>query len=291
MHAEKLASVGQLAAGIAHEINTPIQFVGDNTRFLQESFEDLIGLVAVYEELGNAANEGKVLPELVARARALSEEVEVDYLAEEVPSAISQSLEGIERVSNIVRSMKDFSHPGTHNLENIDLNNAIESTINVSRNEWKYVAEMVTEFDSTLTVVPCFLGELNQVILNMIVNAAHAIQDSRNETDPLGTITISTKPGNDNVEIRISDSGCGMAEDVRKRIFEPFFTTKGVGKGTGQGLAIAYAVIVEKHKGDVSVESEPGKGTTFIIRLPMNTTASSSEMDESEGLIKMSGAI
>lgn len=290
IHAEKLASVGQLAAGIAHEINTPIQFVGDNTRFLQESFEDLIGLVAVYEELGNAANEGKVLPELVARARALSEEIEVDYLAEEVPSAISQSLEGVERVSKIVRSMKDFSHPGTDNLENVDLNNAIESTINVSRNEWKYVAEMVTEFDSTLTVVPCFLGELNQVILNMIVNAAHAIKDSRNETDPLGTITISTKLDDNDVEIRISDSGCGMPEEVSKRIFEPFYTTKGVGKGTGQGLAIAYAVIVDKHKGKVSVESEPGKGSMFIIRLPMNTTACNSEMDESEGLIKKSGA-
>ena len=291
IHAEKLASVGQLAAGIAHEINTPIQFVGDNTRFLQESFDDLIGLVAVYEELGNAANEGKVLPELVARARALSEEIEVDYLAEEVPSAISQSLEGVERVSKIVRSMKDFSHPGTDNLENVDLNNAIESTINVSRNEWKYVAEMVTEFDSTLTVVPCFLGELNQVILNMIVNAAHAIKDSRNETDPLGTITISTKLNDNDVEIRISDSGCGMTEDVRKRIFDPFFTTKGVGKGTGQGLAIAYAVIVDKHKGKVSVESEPGKGSMFIIRLPMNTTACNSEMGESEGIIKKSGAI
>ncbi|MDX2505657.1 MAG: ATP-binding protein [Gammaproteobacteria bacterium] len=291
IHAEKLASVGQLAAGIAHEINTPIQFVGDNTRFLQDSFEDLIGLVAVYEEMANAANEGKALPELVAKARALSEEVEVDYLAEEVPSAISQSLEGIERVSKIVRSMKDFSHPGTDNLENIDLNDAIDSTINVSRNEWKYVAEMVTEFDSTLTVVPCFLGELNQVILNMIVNAAHAIKDSRNETDPLGTITISTKLSNDNAEIRISDSGCGMTEDVRKRVFEPFYTTKGVGAGTGQGLAIAYAVIVEKHKGDVSVESEPGKGTTFIIDLPMNTTVSNSDIDESEGLMKKSGAI
>ena len=291
LQSEKLASVGQLAAGIAHEINTPVQFVGDNTRFLQESFEDLMGLVAVYQELGNAANEGKVPAELVDRARTLSEEVEVDYLAEEVPNAISQSLEGVERISKIVRSMKDFSHPGTDNLENVDLNNAIESTINVSRNEWKYVAEMVNEFDSTLPLVPCFLGELNQVILNMIVNAAHAIKDSRNESDPLGTITISTKLADDDAEIRITDSGCGMAEEVSKRIFEPFFTTKGVGKGTGQGLAIAYAVIVDKHKGNISVISEPGKGSTFIIRLPMNASAKNREMDECEEIMKKTGVM
>jgi len=282
LHSEKLASVGQLAAGIAHEINTPIQFVGDNTRFLQESFNDLMGLVEAYEELGDAANEGNALPELVNKARALSEEVEVDYLAEEVPSAINQSLEGVERISNIVRSMKDFSHPGTDNLENIDLNNAIESTINVSRNEWKYVAEMVTEFEPTLTSVPCFVGELNQVILNMIVNAAHAIADSRNDSDPLGIITISTQLADNDAEIRITDSGCGMAENVSKHIFEPFFTTKAVGKGTGQGLAIAYAVIVDKHKGNISVNSEPGKGTTFIIHLPMNVTSNIQEMNEQE---------
>jgi len=291
LHTEKLASVGQLAAGIAHEINTPIQFVGDNTRFLQESFNDLLGLIEVYKELGNAANESKVLPELVDKAHALSEEVEVDYLSEEIPSAITQSLEGIERISKIVLSMKNFSHPGTDHLENVDLNHAIESTINVSRNEWKYVAEMVTEFDSSLLLVPCFPGEFNQVVLNMIVNAAHAIGDSRNETDPLGTITISTKLDDNNVEIRITDSGCGMDEEVSRHIFEQFFTTKGVGKGTGQGLSIAYAVIVDKHKGTVSVDSKPGKGSTFIIRLPMNMPVDKQEMDESKEIINKTGVM
>lgn len=279
LHAEKLASVGQLAAGIAHEINTPIQFVGDNTRFLQESFSDLMRLVAAYKELGVAANEGKALPELIDQAQVLSEEIEVDYLAEEVPSAIKQSLEGVDRISKIVRSMKDFSHPGTDHLESVDLNSSIESTINVSRNEWKYVAEMVTEFDPGLSLVPCYPGELNQVILNIIVNAAHAIADSRDESDPLGTITISTKQVDDDVEICIADSGSGMPDEVKKRIFEPFFTTKGVGKGTGQGLAIAYAVIVDKHKGSVTVDSELGKGTTFAIRLPMDATADGAETE------------
>ena len=282
LHAEKLASVGQLAAGIAHEINTPIQFVGDNTRFLQESFTDLLELVNVYKELCNAASEGKDLHELAEKARTLSDDIEVDYLAEEIPSSLSQSLEGVERISKIVRSMKDFSHPGTDTLEYIDINNSIESTINVSRNEWKYVATMVTDFDKELTSVPCYPGELNQVILNMIVNAAHAIDESRKEDDPLGTITVTTVSGSDYAEIRIADSGCGMDEETRKRIFEPFFTTKGVGKGTGQGLAIAYTVIVDKHKGMINVASKPGAGTTFIIQLPMNTPACSSEMDKTE---------
>ncbi len=236
-------------------------------------------LVAAYEELGNAANEGKALPELINRVQTLSEEVEVDYLAEEVPSAINQSLEGVERISKIVRSMKDFSHPGSDHLESIDLNHSIESTINVSRNEWKYVAEMVTELDTGLSLVPCYPGELNQVILNIIVNAAHAIADSRDESDPLGTITISTKQVDEDVEIRIADSGSGMPEEVKKRIFEPFFTTKGVGKGTGQGLAIAYAVIVDKHKGSVTVDSEPGEGTTFVIRLPMGANVADAETE------------
>ncbi|MCF6243144.1 MAG: ATP-binding protein [Bacteroidales bacterium] len=279
LHAEKLASVGQLAAGIAHEINTPIQFVGDNTRFLQDSFSDLFKLVSAYEELANAVNESSAFPELIGKVQTLSEEVEFDYLADEVPSAIKQSLEGVERVSKIVRSMKEFSHPGSDNIESIDLNRAIESTINVSRNEWKYVSEMVTDFDTSLDLVPCYPGEFNQVVLNMIVNAAHAIEDCRNNNDALGTINISTKLVDDDVEVRISDSGCGMSDEVKQRIFEPFFTTKGVGKGTGRGLAIAYSVIVDKHKGKVNVESEQGKGTTFIIRLPLVITAGEDETE------------
>ncbi|MGB5604406.1 MAG: ATP-binding protein, partial [Gammaproteobacteria bacterium] len=269
LQAEKLASVGQLAAGIAHEINTPIQFVGDNTRFLQEAFDDLLELVRVHEMLNSDDIDGTNKAKLAEKARVLSDELEVDYLAEEIPSAFNQSLEGIERVTKIVRSMKDFSHPGTEQKELIDINRAIDSTATVSRNEWKYDAELVTDFDAALSAVPCYPGELNQVILNIIVNAAHAIKDARGDDATLGTITISTRLDNDHAEIQIKDTGTGMPEAVRKRIFEPFYTTKGVGKGSGQGLAIAYSVIVDKHAGTLDVDSTPGEGTTFIIRLPM----------------------
>lgn len=269
LQAEKLASVGQLAAGIAHEINTPIQFVGDNTRFLQESFDELIELVAVYESMGRAAAAGPVPPDLADRARALHEQVEVDYLAAEVPRAIVQTLEGVERISQIVSSMKDFSHPGSGLQDFVDINQAIDTTITVSRNEWKYDAELVTDFDPRLTAVPCYRGEINQVILNIIVNAAHAIGDARGDDGAKGVITIGTRLVGDVAEIRIGDTGTGMTEEVRRRIFEPFFTTKGVGKGSGQGLAIAYAVVVERHGGDIEVDTVPGKGTTFILRLPM----------------------
>ena len=281
LQSEKLASVGQLAAGIAHEINTPIQFVGDNTRFLQEAFEDMTDLIALYKDQCTALLDGKNERESAEKAREKSEEIDIEYLIGEAPNAISQSLEGIERVSQIVRSMKDFSHPGSNQKEIIDINQAIESTMIVCRNEWKYDAELITDFDPTLTTVPCYAGELNQVLLNIIVNAAHAIRDSRGDSDILGTINITTRQHNDCAEIRIMDNGAGMPEEVRKRIFEPFYTTKGVGKGSGQGLAIAYSVIVDKHHGTIDVDSEPGKGTTFTIRLSMNINADACNVTDS----------
>lgn len=278
LHSEKLASVGQLAAGIAHEINTPVQFVGDNTRFLQTAFDDLNDLIMVYQQLAQAVTEGKPHDELLTSVTSLSEEVEVDYLAEEIPHAITQTLEGIERISKIVLSMKDFSHPGSNHKEVVDINHAIESTITVSRNEWKYNAELNTDFDEKLIAVPCYVGEFNQVILNIIINACHAIADAR-QGDKLGTIKISTRLEEQFAVVCISDTGTGMPDSVKKKIFEPFFTTKGVGKGSGQGLAIAYAVIVEKHGGSLAVESTPGEGTTFIIRLPMQTAANDDETE------------
>jgi signal transduction histidine kinase len=187
--------------------------------------------------------------------------------------AIQQSLEGLERVATIVGAMKEFSHPGGEDKVAINLNKAIESTITVARNEWKYVAEVVTDFDPDLPVIPCLAGEINQVILNLVVNAAHAIGEVVKEGDgPKGIITISTRHVHPWAEIRVQDTGPGIPEDIRERIFNPFFTTKDIGAGTGQGLAITHAVVVEKHSGTITLETEVGRGTTFIVRLPIETS-------------------
>ncbi len=270
VHAQKLESIGRLAAGIAHEINTPIQYVGDNTRFLEDSFGDLLRLHAKQAEVAQAAEEGAPDPSLIEACKALADEIDVAYLNEEIPKAISQSLEGVERVAKIVRAMKDFSHPGTGEKAPCDLNKAIESTITVARNEWKYVAEVVTEFDSSLPLVACLPAEFNQVILNIIVNAAHAIADVVEEdSQDKGAITIRTRQEGDWAVVSISDTGTGIPKEAQGAIFDPFFTTKEVGKGTGQGLAIARNVIVDKHGGTLTFESEQGKGTTFVIRMPI----------------------
>jgi signal transduction histidine kinase len=267
---QKLESIGHLAAGIAHEINTPTQYIGDNTHFIKDAFNDLLGLLDAYGQLFDAAKAGTITPELIATVEKSVVDSDVAYLTTEIPKAIEQSLQGISRVSKIVGAMKHFSHPGDSAKSPIDLNHAIESTITVATNEWKYVANLVTDFDPTLPPVRCLPGEFNQVILNMIVNATHAIADvNGNGASGKGTITVSTRRDGEWVEIRIKDTGTGIPEYLRNRIFDPFFTTKGVGKGTGQGLAIAHAVIVDQHSGTIQLESELGAGTTFIIRLPI----------------------
>jgi len=266
----KLEAIGQLAAGIAHEINTPIQFVGDNTRFFRDSFIDIERLATVRDRLMAAARRGSVPVELIAECEKIAEEIDFSYLREEIPQAVEQTLEGIERVAGIVRAMNEFSHPGVEEKTSIDINAAIQSTVTVSRNEWKYVAELEVDLDPDLLLVPCFPGDFNQVILNIVVNAAHAIRDaSELEGADKGLIQIATRRKGDWVQISISDTGTGMPDEVRSRIFDPFFTTKKVGQGTGQGLAIAYSVVVDKHSGSIEVESQMGKGTTFVIRLPM----------------------
>ena len=189
---------------------------------------------------------------------------------EEVPGALSQSLEGVERVAKIVRAMKDFSHPGGDEKVAVDIHRAIENTIIVARNEWKYVADLKTDFQESLPPVPCFPDEFNQVILNLIVNAAQAIADARgNGSRGKGTITVSTRQAGGWVEIRIADTGTGIPEDIRDKIFDPFFTTREVGEGTGQGLSVAHTVVVKNHGGTISVDSEVGRGTVFLVRLPM----------------------
>jgi PAS domain S-box-containing protein len=264
--AQKLESIGQLAAGVAHEINTPTQYVGDNVRFLRDGFGDyrafVDGVVSMIQSQGTEEER--------TRLRNLLQAADLDFLAEEIPSAFDQALDGVERIRRIVQSMKDFAHPGSNDFQAADLNRMIESTIVVASNEWKYVADVVRDYDEQLPPVPCLASEFNQVILNMIVNAAHAIAETdSSRAGTKGSIAVRTRVTDHFAEITIADTGTGMTEEVRKKIFDPFFTTKEVGKGTGQGLAISHTVIVEKHRGKIDVTSEPGRGTTFVIRIPL----------------------
>jgi signal transduction histidine kinase len=267
--AQKLEAIGRLAAGIAHEINTPIQYVGDNTRFLQESWRSFHALFAITRVMQQEATPGPISPQTLQRFDALAQGADFEYLQTEIPHAIEQSLEGIQRVTKIVRAMKEFSHPGSEEKKSIDINQAIETTITVARSEWKYVSDVETHFDPDLPLVLCYAGEFNQVILNLLINAAQAIAHVVGDgSQGKGKIVVSTARDQDSVEISISDTGAGIPEAVRARVFEPFFTTKPVGKGTGQGLSLAHTAIVRRHGGKIWFDSELGKGTTFYIRIP-----------------------
>lgn len=262
--AQRLESIGQLAAGIAHEINTPMQFIGDNHRFLADAFASMTRLVQAMR----AKAESLPQPE---REALLAAEAEADlpWLLEEVPKALEQSHEGIARVGMIVKAMKEFSHPGSEDIVPVDLNHAIESTLVVSRNVWKYVSDLVKELDPALPPVPVQPGGFNQVVLNLVVNAAHAIEDRLAGAGGKGTITVRTSATATHAVLSVSDTGCGIPDAIRQRIFDPFFTTKQVGRGTGQGLAIVRAEICERLRGEVAFESTVGAGTTFIVRIPL----------------------
>jgi PAS domain S-box-containing protein len=269
-HAQKMESIGQMAAGIAHEINTPLQYIGDNARFLRDSFFDILGLFKEHIQFINENKKNLLSPEQLNFIEVKRREKEFDYLVDEIPEAINESLEGIDRVNKIVQALKEFSHPGLDEKRPSDINRSINTTLNVSRNEWKYVAEVVVSLDMELPHVPCYLNDFNQVMLNLIINAVHAIKEKR-ESDPkkTETINISTKLRGKWVEISVSDTGRGIPESIQQKIFDPFFTTKEVGKGTGQGLAIVHAIIVKKHQGEIDFESKLGVGTTFRIKLPL----------------------
>jgi PAS domain S-box-containing protein len=269
-HAQKLESVGRLASGIAHEINTPIQFVGDNTRFVQDSFRGLQTLLSKYQELRDAAASGAVSPGVLAAVRRVEEESDCAYLLEEIPKALTQTLDGVTRVATLVRAMKDFAHPESKEKAAADLNKALLSTLIVARNELKCVADVETDLGDLPPVV-CNISDLNQVFLNLLVNAAHAIGDVVKDTGKKGKIRVRTVPEGKTVLVTITDTGCGIPEGIRTKVFDPFFTTKGVGRGTGQGLAIARSVVVERHKGTLTFESEVGKGTSFYVRLPVES--------------------
>jgi len=264
--AQKLESVGRLAAGIAHEINTPIQFVGDNTRFLQDAFASLGLLYNKFEKLRSAVS--TQCPGLLEDVRRAEEELDSAFLLKEIPKALDQSLEGVTRVATIVRAMKEFAHPESKDMAAADLNKALLSTLTVARNELKYVADVETDLGDLPPVV-CNVGDMNQVFLNLLVNAAHAVGDVMKVTGKKGKISVHTQVDGSMALIAIADTGGGIPEGIRSRIFDPFFTTKEVGRGTGQGLAIARSVVVDRHKGTLTYESEVGKGTTFYVRLPL----------------------
>lgn len=267
-HRQKMESIGSLAAGIAHEINTPIQYVGDNLRFLDESLSQVSEVLNACLRLASSLPESKDIPSLLSELRQSIERADLEYVLVEIPLAIQQGREGSRRVADIVRAMKEFSHPNTKQRVIVDIHQVIESTVTVSRNEWKYVADLVMDFDRSCPSISCLPGELSQALLNLIVNAAHAIGDNVHKGEK-GKITIRTRHDKKSVEIQVADTGKGIPEAIRDRIFDPFFTTKPVGVGTGQGLSISYLAIVEKHGGSIRFETELGKGTTFIIRLPI----------------------
>ena len=268
-HAQKLESLGQMAAGVAHEINTPIQFVGDSLSFLQEAFQDLRELLHRYQESKGTWGQDEAMAELAASLETAEEETDIEFIDEEAPGAFERATNGLARVATIVKALKSFSHPGSEEVSPNDLNEVIRTTLTLANNEVKYVAELETDL-ADMPEVPCHPGDMGQVFLNLIVNAAHAVGDKIEATGGIGKLRISSRVEGDNAVYEVQDNGGGIPEDIRERIFDPFFTTKEVGRGTGQGLAISRRIVVEKHQGRLEVETESGVGTTFRITLPLH---------------------
>ncbi|MDD5248928.1 MAG: ATP-binding protein [Rhodocyclaceae bacterium] len=257
LQSEKMASLGQLAAGVAHEINNPVGFVSSNLGTLRTYAERLLAVMAIYEKVIAALPADSVYRQMIEQARQAAD---VDYLKEDMLTLIRESAEGVTRVRQIVLDLKVFSHVDAVEWQATDLHRCIDSTLNLAAHAIKYKAEVVKDYGD-IPDVECLPAQLNQVLLNLLVNAAQAIETQ-------GTITIRTSADADEVRIAISDTGCGIAPEHLNRVFDPFFTTKPVGTGTGLGLSITYS-IVRKHHGRIEVESEPGKGTTFRVILPI----------------------
>ncbi|MFH1813591.1 MAG: ATP-binding protein [Pseudomonadota bacterium] len=272
LQAQKMESIGQLAAGIAHEINTPTQYVADNIGFVDMASSSLMTLLDKTLKVVEAARAGQPSDGLVAEVDAAVKKTKLDYLRRQIPEALAQSKEGLEHVARIVSAMKEFSHPSNGGKELLDIREVINTTVTVARSEWKYVAELETRYADDLPQVSCLRDMIGQVILNLVVNAAHAVADTlQSGVREKGKIRIMVKrAGEQHIAISVADDGGGIPEAIRGRIFDPFFTTKPVGKGTGQGLAIVYSTVVDKHGGEIRCDSEVGRGTCFTIRLPLS---------------------
>ena len=268
--AQKLEAVGRLASGIAHEINTPMQYAGDSARYLARAFQQALEALQAFERAARGPAEVSMDAAVEERLREALEAADFEFTRVEIPRALDRVLDGINRVSDIVRAMKEFAHPERRERTPADLNDMLQTTLTVARNEYKQVADIETEYGE-LPAVSCHVGELNQVFLNLLVNAAHAVGERVAGTRERGIIGIRTRLEGDQAVVEVRDTGAGIPEAARTMVFEPFFTTKPIGKGTGQGLAIARSIIVDKHGGDISFATELGRGTTFTIRIPIRS--------------------
>lgn len=266
LQSQKLGAIGQLSAGVAHEINTPMQFIGDNLYFSKDAVADLLRLVEKLKDLARGAG-GDATRERIAELEA---EADYEYLSAELPRGIERSMMGVERVTRIVRALKSFAHPDAGGFQSTNLRELVESTVTVATNEWKYLANMHVDVPEDVPPLDCVPGELSQVLLNLVVNAAHAIQDVVGNSGEKGEIRVTASHECGVIEIRVSDTGSGIPEQVRPRVFEQFFTTKDVGRGTGMGLSLAYSCVVQRHGGQLTFETEVGRGTTFLLRLPVH---------------------
>lgn len=267
LHSEKMASIGQLAAGVAHEINNPTGFISSNLNTLSDYLNDIKMLVTEYRKMINPLkdtitreNLPASLPEYIERISALEKKIDIDFLMDDTKDLIGETSNGARRIKKIVADLKDFAHPGEDKAKQANINENIESTLNVVWNELKYKAKVEKEYGD-IPQIECYPQQLNQVFMNLLVNASQAIEKK-------GEIRVTTRTVNNNIEIEISDTGSGIPEKNLSQIFDPFFTTKEVGKGTGLGLNISHN-IVRKHGGIINVESTVGKGTTFTIQLPV----------------------
>ncbi len=273
IQAKKMESLGQLAAGIAHEINTPAQFIANNLFFIKQSFDEWVNFLHFMLGLLQGDHTHDTLKDQFEYIKRNTDPGNMKFILDEIPLAMKESMDGLDRISHIVKAMREYAYPGFTEKTLADINHAIENTVTISRNAWKHVAEIVLDLDPDMPLVPCVVSEFNQVILNLILNSTQAIEDvaaTKQSEIWKGKISVITRGSPESVEVRVKDNGAGIPEQYRDRIFDPFFTTKEVGRGTGQGLMIAHQIIVEKHDGSIRFETEEGHGTTFIVTLPLS---------------------